>query len=230
MSPNDYGNYDDERTFMQRYGFAVGVGAVVLLGIIIFAGRQMFSGHSAPPHKNQEISMVRLLPPPPPPPPLQKPPEPMKMKQEMVTQEHVDKDEQKPDEQPKAAPVTTGNGSKSGLDMGLLSGNGGNGMLGGNGHHSGKWGWYAAQVQTQIEDALRANSKTRAAKLRIVVKIWPDPNTGRVTRAELSGSLGDPALENAIKNEIMTGLQLREPPPRDMPLPIILRLTEQRPG
>jgi len=85
-------------------------------------------------------------------------------------------------------------------------------------------------VQTQVEDALRANQKTRAAKLRLVVRIWPDPNTGRVTRAEVSGAVGDPALESAIKNEVMTGLQLREAPPKDMPLPIILRLTAQRPN
>jgi len=174
--------------------------------------------------------MVRLLPPPPPPPPMQKPPEPMKMKQEMITQEHVDKDEQKPDEAPKAAPVTTGIKGNGPDAFGLAGGNGGNGMLGGNGHHGGKWGWYAAQVQSQVEDALRANSKTRAAKLRLVVRIWPDPNTGRITRAEISGSPGDPALESALKNEVMTGLQLREAPPKDMPLPIILRLTAQRPN
>jgi len=229
MNPDDKLNFNDERTFMQRYGFVVGIGSVALLAVIVFAGRQLFSGHSAPPRKNQEISMVKLLPPPPPPPPVQKPPEPMKMKQEMITQEHVDKDEQKPDEQPKAAPVSTGI-KGNGPDSFGLAGGGGNGTLGGSGHRGSKWGWYAAQIQTRVEEALRANSKTRAAKLRLVVRIWPDPNTGRVTRVELSGSIGDPALENTIKNEIMTGLQLREPPPRDMPLPIILRLTEQRPG
>jgi hypothetical protein len=37
-------------------------------------------------------------------------------------------------------------------------------------------------------------------------------------------------MESAIKNEVMAGLQLREPPPKDMPLPIVLRLTAQRPG
>lgn len=220
----------DERSFLQRYGFVLGVGAVVLLAIVVFAGRQLFSGHHEAPHKNQEISMVKLQPlptPPPPPPPAQKPPEPMK--QEMVQQDHVDKDEQKPDEQPKAEPVSTGIKGNGPDSFGLAS-SGGGGTLGGSGHHGSKFGWYAAQVITQVEDALRANPKTRAAKLRIVVRIWPDPNTGRVNRVELSGSIGDPALEAAIKNEVMTGLQLREPPPKDMPLPIVMRITAQRPS
>jgi len=219
---------EDERSFLQRYGFVLGVGAVVVLAVVVFAGRQLFSSHKEAPRKNQEISMVKLLPPPPPPPPpLQKPPEPMK--QEMVAQEHVDKDEQKPDEQPKAEPVSTGL-KGNGPDSFGLSSSGGGGALGGNGHHGSKFGWYAAQVITQVEDALRANPKIRAAKLRIIVRIWPDPITDRVTRVELSGSTGDPALENAIKNEVMTGLQLREAPPKDMPLPIVMRITAQRPS
>ena len=151
------------------------------------------------------------------------------MKQEMMTQDHVDKDEQKPDEQPKAEPVSTGI-KGNGPDSFGLAGSGGGGTLGGSGHHGSKFGWYAAQVITQVEDALRANPKIRAAKLRIIVRIWPDPMTGRVTRVELSGSTGDPALENAIKNEVMTGLQLREAPPKDMPLPIVMRITAQRPS
>ena len=227
---NDFDNFEDDRSFIQRYGFVLGIGAVVLLGVIVFAGRQLFSGHHQVVHKTQEIVMIKPLPPQPTPPPLQKPPEPMKMKQEMINQEHVDKDEQKPDDQPKAAPVTTGIKGNGPDAFGLAGGNGGNGMLGSGGHRGGKWGWYAAQVQTQVEEAMRGNQKTRAAKLRLVVRIWPDRNTGRIIRAEISGSAGDPALENAIKNEVMTGLQLREPPPGDMPLPIVLRLTAQRPN
>ena len=228
---NELDNFEDERGFVQRYGFVLGIGAVVLLGVVVFAGRQLFSGHREAPRKTQEIVMIRPLPAQPTPPPIQKPPEPMKMKQEMVSQEQVDnKETEKPDEQPKVAPVTTGIKGNGPDPFGLAGSGGGNGMLGNGGSHGGNWGWYAAQVQSRIEDALRANTKTRAAKLRIVVKIWPDPNTGRITRADLAGSLGDPALESAIKNEVMAGLQLREPPPKDMPLPIVLSLTAQRPG
>jgi len=46
---------------------------------------------------------------------------------------------------------------------------------------------------------------------------------------ELSGSTGEPALDAALKNQVLNGLQLQEPPPSDMPLPIVMRLTARRP-
>ena len=34
----------------------------------------------------------------------------------------------------------------------------------------------------------------------------------------------------AIKDEVLAGLQLREPPPEDMPVPIVMRLNARRPN
>lgn len=169
------------------------------------------------------------LPPPPLPPPVPKPPEQVMKKEEMIVQDKVDKDEQKPDEQPKAAPITTGIKGNGPNSFGLSGGNGGEGIFSGK-HGGSKWGWYAAQVQSKIEDALRANAKTRSAKLQMVVRIWVDPDTGRITRAKLTGAPGNPVLENAIKNEVLNGLQLQELPPKDMKMPINLRLIAQRPS
>jgi hypothetical protein len=53
---------------------------------------------------------------------------------------------------------------------------------------------------------------------------------GRIARAELAGSTGDPAVDAAIKNQVLTGLQLQEAPPSGMPLPIVMRITERRPN
>ena len=80
-----------------------------------------------------------------------------------------------------------------------------------------------------MSEALRRNPRTRGAKLRIEVRIWPDA-TGRITRAQLSGSSGDPAVDAAIRDEVLTGLQLPEPPPQGMPSPIVLRVIAQRPN
>lgn len=80
-----------------------------------------------------------------------------------------------------------------------------------------------------MTDALRQNDKTRDARLKLKVRIWSDAN-GRITRTELSGSSGDPAVDAAIKNDILTGLQLQEPPPADMPMPIVMQIDEQRPN
>jgi len=69
--------------------------------------------------------------------------------------------------------------------------------------------------------------RTREAVINQQVRIWPDA-TGRIARARLVGTTGDPALDAAI-NEALTGWQLAEPPPADMPAPILLRLTSRRP-
>jgi hypothetical protein len=84
-------------------------------------------------------------------------------------------------------------------------------------------------VQNKISDALRSHSKTKKASMRLEVRVWPD-STGRITKASLAGTTGDSAMDSAIKNEILTGMQLQEPPPPDMPRPIVLRVTAKRPN
>jgi protein TonB len=65
--------------------------------------------------------------------------------------------------------------------------------------------------------------------LTIKVRVWSD-SSGRIVRAELSGTSGDPTVDTAIKNEVLVGLQLQEPPPQDMPMPIVMMIREQRPS
>lgn len=230
MKSDDY----EEPGFLQRYGFALGVGGVAVVGAAVFAG-QMFSGHKAPPPRMHEITMVKLLPqPPPPPPPPPKLQEPKPAEDKMIEQPPVDDNEPKPDdkpkEQPAPGPVGTnikGNGSADGFGLG-----GSGGFLGGNGgggSQGGRWGWYAARVQMAIGEALRRNDRTREAAFRIEVRIWPD-SVGRIQEAQLVDSTGDPRLDNAIKGEVLTGLQLSEPPPDGMPTPIVLRLSARRPN
>lgn len=146
-------------------------------------------------------------------------------------------EEAKPDPKPEPAkvpdePAPLGTGLKGdGPGMsGLGSGSGiGGGTLGGSGGGKGgsRFGWYAGQVQSKIAEALRKHPKTKSAGMRVEVRIWPD-TTGRITRAQLASSTGDTALDDAIKNGVLAGLQLQEPPPAGMKLPIVLRLTAQR--
>jgi periplasmic protein TonB len=93
-----------------------------------------------------------------------------------------------------------------------------------------RFGSYAAQVQSGIKEALLRNSKTRTASISGVrIRIWVD-STGRVTRAQLVDSTGNPSLDSAITDNALTGLQLKEPPPSDMPMPIVLRVSTHRPS
>jgi hypothetical protein len=96
--------------------------------------------------------------------------------------------------------------------------------------HPSRSGLYTAQVQSRIEEALLQNNKTKSAIISgVVIRIWVD-NTARITRAQLVGTMGDPSLDSAITNEVLTGLQLKEPPPADMPMPIVVRVTVHRPS
>ena len=228
MSTHD--SYDD-RSFFQKYGLVVVFGLVLLLGTGV--GLMAWKwGKVSPPHKPEEIA-VRLLPPPPlpppppqPPPKIQPPPEP-----KMVEQPKVEKPEPKPKveaklDRPPGPPGPKASGPPS--DEGIGGSGSGDGGIGGTGTGGSKYGWYAAQVQERVADALRQNSKTRGVSLRLKVRIWSD-STGRIIRAEVSGSSGDAAVDIAIKNEVLVGLQLTEPPPQDMPMPIVMIIHEQRP-
>jgi len=226
-------NFDDDidqRSFLRKYGVVIGVLAVIITVVFVVA-RQLASNHSPPPRREQEITMVKLLPPPPLPPP--PPPPPEIQEQKMIEQTPVDANEPKPDDKPAPPAPSLGTGIKGdGQSDGFgLSGSGGNGFLGGNGNHGGgsRWGWYAGEVQTAIRDALGKNSHTRNAGFRDEIRVWLD-STGRITRARLVQSTGDPAVDAAIKDNVLNGLQLPDPPPAGMPMPIVMRITALRPN
>jgi outer membrane biosynthesis protein TonB len=212
--------------------------AVMVCGAGGFLLLKQPSGPKTTPRKAVEPTMVRVqLPPPPPPPPKVLPPPPPEQK--MVEQKAVTADE-KPADKPKDEPPKAkdeppalgtnirGNGPGDGFGLGS-SGNGG--RIGGNGSAAGasRFGWYAGQVQSRLQQALERNPKTRKASFnRLTAKIWVDAS-GRITRAKVSPSSGDPAIDSAIEQEALVGQQLTEPPPAGMLMPINLRLTARRP-
>jgi len=231
MNPQD--NYDekDDLTFMERHKVVLSVVAVAVISVGVYTLQSKFSKPGYSKNQGPSIVSVRLppMPTPPPPPPTPPPPQEIKQEEKMMSQEKVDDKEEKPDDKPpEAAPLSTNNASTGNDAFGLTKGNSsGNYFNSGSGSHS-KFGWYAAQVQSTIGDALRKNPKTRSASFGSQVRIWSDI-TGRVLRAKLSPSTGDPAVDDAI-NQSLTGLQLKEAPPAGMPMPIVMRVSAQRPN
>ncbi|AHF90313.1 hypothetical protein OpiT1DRAFT_03546 [Opitutaceae bacterium TAV1] len=246
-SQNDNDDAFDEREpgFFRRYGPVLAI-CLVAAGGIAWWLVSTASGPKPPPPRPQEFSMVRVaLPPPPPPPPPPKQedvPKPEPADQQMIEQEPVPADEpqEKPAESPEppgedAAPMGTGIQGDGPPDGFGLTGRGNGGIIGGTGTGAGtggrgssRWGWYAAQVQTTVSSALGKNPKTRTSTMDISVRIWPDA-AGRIERAQLVSSTGNDEIDAAIRDEVLTGLTLREPPPADMPSPIVLRLSARRP-
>ena len=122
-----------------------------------------------------------------------------------------------------AGPGNDGFGLAKGGGGGLIGGTGGGGKKGS------KYGAYGAQVQSSVVQALRTHKKTKSAAMNVTARIWLDAS-GRVTRATLSGSSGDPGTDAAIREEILTGLKFQAPPPDGMPMPIVMRLKATRPN
>ncbi len=229
---------DDDPGFFQKFRVPIIVGGLVVVAV---AGWFLFfSKGEKPKKKSSSVSMVTLMPPPPPPPPPTPPPTPPppqpeeeqpETKQEFVEETKPDAAPE-PESPPDEAPLGTnieGNGPDS---FGLAKGGGG-GMIGGTGKGKGgggsKYGLYAGQVQARVVEALKSHKKTRSAALNVKVRVWAD-STGRITRATISGTSGDAAVDRAVRDEILTGLQLQNPPPEGMPMPIVMRITATRPN
>jgi protein TonB len=221
MATNDI----DEPGFFRQNRAGLIVTAAVLIGAGFLVFKFVQSSKSAP-RRAPELVMIKLPPPPPPPTPPQQPTPEEKMldqrEEKFETQDEKPKDE--PPKPPDEPPIGTGiKGDGSGDGFGL-TGSTGNGFGGSGGS---RFGWYAGQVQSKISEALRNNPRTRVAELSIRARIWLDAS-GRITRAQLTGSTGDPTLDAAIRDEVLTGLQLRESPPAEMPMPIVLQLKAKR--
>ena len=205
----------------------------ILLTLVLAGGVVSFltaTGQSQRPmFKNSDVISITLPPPPLPPPPPPPPPPPTPKDQEMVQQDPVTDDEPPPDNSPpEAAPVDLSTGiTGNGPDMGLTRGSG-NHNIGGSGRRNGsKFGWYAAKVQSSITEALRHNPATRNSTMSLQVRIWSDTD-GRITRAQLVGTTGNPTIDDTIKNQVLTGFQLPQAPPADMPMPINMRITARK--
>lgn len=228
---------EDDGFFARHRVKLIAVAVLALLAGLYFVPKP---GPSAPAPRKAERVVSITVPPPPPPKPLPPPPpkvEPPKEKMVKETQPREAKVE--PKQQPKSdpPPAALATGIKGdGPGMAGLSGSGsglgggtGTGVGTGTGGTGSKFGYYAGQVQKKIATALGANPKTKTAVIdKLEVRIWPDAS-GRITRASLAKSTGNAAVDEAIERQVLNGLQLDEPPPAGMKLPIVLRITATPP-
>ena len=225
-APSGWDDEDEEKTAFQKYRLPVIAGIILATGIGFVA--KSLSGKSSAPPPKQEVMMVTTVAQPTPPPPVPTPPPPpMEVKkEEMIVEEKVEEAPADPTPQVETALKGSGN-----TGMVLKSGNG-SGIFAARSAANAeamRRSAYAGQVKSRIEQALKGNPRTRKAGMTIEVRVWPD-STGRITRAKLASSTGDKDLDDVIANQILTGIQMSEPPPDGMPTPIIMRITARRPN
>jgi periplasmic protein TonB len=226
-----------ERSALLRYGAVVAVVALFLGGIVYF-----FLGHDdlPPPRQVRDLTIVNVtLPPPPPPPPPQPQPEQKMIEQPKMAEPEFK--EEKPVDKPKDEPAKDAKNDEPPGPLSLdakptgpgdlfnLGGKPGGNPYGGGGGGGSRWGWYTTIITSQVEAAIRANPKTRNMATQIQVRLWVD-GSGHVTRVVLTPSSGNPEIDAALRNEVIGSLTLREPPPKDMPMPVVTRVTARRPS
>jgi periplasmic protein TonB len=226
MNKNDLDYNEDELeegSFLKRNWLALTVGVLVLAGGTS-AAIALSSKGGAGSRKAQDSSIVQIqlpppvvLPPPPPPPP---------MEEEMIQHEDEVKEEAPAED---TAPSTgiVSNGPPDGYGMRSKGGAGKRNMIGRRSTVS-TWAPYAGQAASRIADAMRRHNKLKHSTMSITAKVWID-GTGRITRATTQ-STGDAALDAALRDDVLNGMQLSGPPPEGMKMPVNLKLSARRPG
>lgn len=236
------------RTVLRDNSAALGA-AVTIVALLALGTRWVLSHRERPgPRKVVTITGVVMKPPEPlkptapPPPPVVKPKEIDEPQRHRVEIKATDipplsappPSQNAPGGRLSLAGEATGEGDAFNLagnpgGRGLLSG-GGLGDGSGDGIGSGKgnrFAWYYAKIAAELEDALRKSKRLSTAEARVELRVWTD-RTGRITRVQLIRSTGNHELDEAIQSVV--GLRLRDPPPPDIPMPMIARVTARRPG
>lgn len=229
------GRRNANRRPLLRYGAVLAVVALLFGGAIYYF---FGSDDLPPPRQIRELTIINVVPPPPPPPPPpQKMPEQKMIEQPKMVEPEIKQD--KPIEKPKDEPAKDAKNDQPPGPLSLdakptgpgdlfgLGGKPGGSPYGGGGGGS-RWGYYTSVVTGQMEAALQANPRTRNAVMELQVRIWADAS-GRITRVVLTPSTGNAELDSIIRDQVLGNLVLREPPPKDMPMPIVTKVTERRP-
>jgi protein TonB len=208
-----------------RWG-AVALGLVIAVALALWLKDVLTSqGKPTKPMKLQQITLMR--PPPPPPPPEQKPPEP-------EVKEEVKIDEPPPEAPPADAPPpgadlgVDADGSGDGDGFGLVGKKGAGDLIGGGGGNP--WGRYDAllneAVSAAFQQALARDKALKGKNYKVLVKVWIDSG-GKITRAALVDSTGDPHADEVLKEALSNMRALRDAPPADMPQPVKVRVTSR---
>ncbi|MEI7819976.1 MAG: TonB C-terminal domain-containing protein [Verrucomicrobiota bacterium] len=223
---SSWDDVEEEKTAFQKYRLPIIAGIILATGIG-FVAKSLSGKSSAPPPKQEVMMVTTVAQPTPPPIATPPPPPPMEVKkEEMIVEEK--QDDAPPDPTPQVETALKGSGNTG---MVLKSGNGSGVFAQRSAANADamRRSAYAGKVKSRIQQALEGNPRTRKAGMTIEVRVWPDV-TGRITRAKLNNSTGDSALDALIRDEILTGIQISEPPPEGMPTPIIMRITARRPN
>lgn len=215
--------------FLRRLPVIIGVILALVIGLGVYFLQGMFEKPAQAKKQVQQITMIQ--PPPPPPPPVQKPPEPEPEQEKIPEPEKEPVPEPEPEEAPEPQSDQLGvdaDGAAGGDGFGLVGKKGGAGLLGG-GTGGSTILWYGGLVKRGLESGLQnaLEGAARESSYSVQINIWINA-IGRVERAELGGSSGNPEVDNELR-AALTKLHftLEKSPPENMPQPLKIRVTSR---
>lgn len=207
-----------------------------VLAVLVCSSLLACSDDPPPQRKPQVVKLLPDTPPPPPPPPKpqDKPPPP---KPDDKPAPPAPKPEDVPQAQALKTDEAAGDGPGSGLQSGAVtqeysgqplgSGTGGGGpALGAQRLAAASW---ASAANREIGDFLQADKSLRRHDYRLQVHLWLD-GRGRIVRAELLGSTGEPAVDDALREALQRFPGTRIEPPPGLPLPLRVQLSNRMLG
>lgn len=199
---------------------AGGIGTVgAVAGFAWLVSHFMASKGDEKPRVVQTVQMIRPPPPPPDEPPPPPPPEQPKEDIPQDVPEPSPSDEPAPSEQL----GLDADGTAGSDGFGLAARKGGRDLAGSGGA---AFAWYTGLLKDQVLDRLSGDSRVRAKKFSVTVRVWINPD-GTVKNAQLAASSGSREVDAAIEAALASLGRLREGPPLEMPQPISLRVVSR---
>lgn len=211
----------DRRQF-NRYVAPAIAGVVALAGLAAFV-HYMSSQPKESKTKRETPQIVQIVRPPPPPP--EEPPPPPPPPEEKI-------EEPLPQDTPDPEPADESPAEQLGLDADGVAGSDGFGLAarrGGSditGTGGAAFAWYTSMLKDTILERLGEDERVRKGNYRVTVRVWLAED-GRVERAQLADSTGNPEVDAAIEQSLGRLGRLREGPPIEMPQPVTLRIVSR---
>ena len=224
---------------LYRLARCTGSGRVLMLAAIAVALCLAGCDNKAPPpRKMRTVKLLPDAPPPPPPKPEEKKPEPQKEEKPQPQPLNQPKPLDAPQPQALKSDEAAGDGPGGGLVAGSVTQDytdqkiGQGAVIGGGADTGGNRlavNTFANAATRALNEFLARDRDVRRLDYKVGVDLWLTP-TGGLQRAELVGSTGDAATDQALRAALGRFPGTQGPPPDRMPQPIRLLLTNRLMG
>lgn len=87
-------------------------------------------------------------------------------------------------------------------------------------------GFYASKIEGYLQNELSKRNELHSINYSVIIKIWLD-DEGRITRCDLGESTGNKNLDSLLVSALTDSRKIPKAPPKNMPQPVIIRITTQ---